>query len=147
MALTFCIYANYLITFDETLLGKKIGFALLGIFHLRQVLATQMCVELMSNNHKAMSLTAINFFNSFSPALASIYFLYVDQDEYLFFKWVFYFGIFVSILFVIIVPESPRWLMMLDPESQKGRSILNQIAKINGSKFRVPENTVMDNVY
>ena len=46
---------------------------------------------------------------------------------------------------MLIVPESPKWLLMKEGiNSQKAISTLNWIAKFNGTKFRVPKDAIFD---
>lgn len=47
---------------------------------------------------------------------------------------------------MIAIPESPRWLLLKDPNSAEGKKVLNYIAWFNGSKRRVPDYAVMDNL-
>ena len=45
-----------------------------------------------------------------------------------------------------MVPESPRWLLMKDPNSREGINSLNYIAWFNSSDFRVPTDATLDTI-
>jgi len=53
-------------------------------------------------------------------------------------------GIAATTLYLIYIPESPRWLFAKDFTSKEGIKILNYIARFNRSDFRIPKNAVMD---
>ena len=54
-------------------------------------------------------------------------------------------GTLALILYLILVPESPRWLFQKKgANSKEGIDVLNYIAKFNGSKKRVPKTAVFD---
>ena len=56
----------------------------------------------------------------------------------------FYFATAASALYIALIPESPRYLFMKDPNSQEGIKVLNYIAWFNGSMYRVPNWVTMD---
>ena len=57
----------------------------------------------------------------------------------------FYFGTFLTMIYLIIIPESPKWLFIKEgSNSKKAIEILNYIAWFNGSDFRVPYNAQFD---
>ena len=57
----------------------------------------------------------------------------------------FYFGTSLIIFYLIIIPESPKWLFIKEgSSSKKAIDILNYIAWFNGSDFRVPYNAQFD---
>jgi hypothetical protein len=52
-------------------------------------------------------------------------------------------GTSATILYIIIVPESPRWLL-LNSKHRKAIDVLNYIAKFNCSKETIPSNARFD---
>lgn len=50
-----------------------------------------------------------------------------------------YVGIITTILLMLLIPESPRWLFLkYGPTSKEGIESLNYIAWFNGSNKRIP---------
>jgi hypothetical protein len=47
-------------------------------------------------------------------------------------------------VFVLMVPESPKYLFMKNPKSQKAINIMNYISKFNGCKMRISPEGIMD---
>ena len=43
-----------------------------------------------------------------------------------------------TIIYILIVPESPRWLFM-NERHDEGKKVLNYIAWFNGSDRRIPD--------
>lgn len=55
-------------------------------------------------------------------------------------------GTVATFLYILVVPESPRWLFLKDPQSAEGKKVLNYIAWFNGSKKKIANDAVMDNI-
>ena len=54
-------------------------------------------------------------------------------------------GIVCSIIYLWIIPESPRWMFLKKGGNcQEAIKNLNYIAWFNGSSYRIPENAVCD---
>lgn len=53
------------------------------------------------------------------------------------------FGIVMTILYLLIIPESPRWLFQ-NNKHEDGIKVMNYIAWINGSEKRIPPNAKFD---
>jgi hypothetical protein len=88
----------------------------------------------------------VNLFDSASIVISSVVLLFLKPDMDAILRGMWYIGTATSILYLLIVPESPRWEFMLDSNSQEGIKIVNYIAWFNGSKFRVPSTANMDQV-
>jgi len=74
--------------------------------------------------------------------LLALFFKFIDPDVDKILHISYIIGFVASILYLIIIPESPKWLIIRQgPKSQKAIKILNYIAWFNGSTFRVPSNT------
>jgi len=54
-----------------------------------------------------------------------------------------YLGTTAVILYIILIPESPKFLFVND-RREEGIAALNRIAVINRSTFRVPPNAKLD---
>jgi len=71
-------------------------------------------------------------------------FAFVSKNTQHFLEITFYIGAIAVVLFVLFIPESPRYILMKNPNDKEGIRILNFIAWFNGSKFRVPEDACFD---
>lgn len=70
---------------------------------------------------------------------------YFNNDLDLFFKVCWYVGTLLTIIYFIIIPESPKWYFINDGSgSKRGIEALNYIAIFNGSQFRIPEHARFD---
>ena len=67
-----------------------------------------------------------------------------DMDTVLQVWWLV--GSIAAILYLALIPESPRWYFMQNRNSKEGIQAINYVAWANGSEFRVPDNAVMDQV-
>ena len=66
---------------------------------------------------------------------------FYNRDLDMILRAYFYFGTFLTMIYLIIIPESPKWLFIKEgSNSKKAIEILNYIAWFNGSDFRVPYN-------
>lgn len=102
------------------------------------------CMELVSENYKTFCSMIINACDSGSILCACIVFYYYDNDVAWLLRIVWYIAMVASVLYMILIPESPRWQFMQDCNSKEGIKNMNYIAWFNGSKFRVPEDATMD---
>lgn len=134
------------ITFYAPFEYKKFGYFIFGVFHMKITLAFTHMFELIDNQNKAMCQTTVATFDAFSMGVTSLFFLYVSPSLDLLLNIYYGLGVVAIVLYIVVVPESPRWLLLKDPRSQRGKDILNYIAKFNGSKKRVPDYAVMDNL-
>ena len=102
------------------------------------------CLELIPESHKSSALTFINVFDQISMVWFAMILKFIDPDMEDLYKGVFFLGIVTALLYILLIPESPRWEFLKDPRSAKGIEIINYIAAFNGSQFRVPPNAIMD---
>jgi len=101
-------------------------------------------MELMDSASKMTASTFINGIDASTPMFACLYFMYVDNNvESLLQTW-YYIGCIIIVLYVVFIPESPRWQFMKDSKSKDAIRNLNYIAWFNGSKYRVPNNAVFN---
>jgi high-affinity Fe2+/Pb2+ permease len=124
-----------------------IGFFIMGLMHLKITLSYQYCAELMENNHKQISLTFISMFDTAQIGVCCFYLLYIDTNLIKYLKGMFCIGTVAFVLFLVLIPESPRYLFMKNPMSKEAIRVLNYIAWFNGSSKRVPEDSIMDNIH
>lgn len=75
------------------------------------------------------------------------YILKIDSNLVAYVRNWYLLGVVAYVLFLFVVPESPRYLFMKNPQSEEGIKVLNYISWFNGSKKRVPSGSVMDNIH
>jgi len=109
-----------------------------GLLHSRISVCYLQAVEVVSDKDMWIISLIVNSFDSFSIVISCLVILFYKNDLDLVLQGAWYLGVFTSILYLIVVPESPRWLFMGDSNSQEGIAAVNFIAWFNGSEFRVP---------
>ena len=76
----------------------------------------------------------------------AVYLFYIPDEEMVN-KFMFYVGVVCITLYLIIVPESPRWLFThFGQNSQEAIGVINYIAWFNGSTRRVPSHAIFDSL-
>ena len=124
-----------------------VGFFIQGVLHLKITLSYLYCAELLENKHKDIAMTMISLYDTGTQALICYYLQAYDYNLVKVNRYFQVFGTIACIIFMFIIPESPRYLFMKDPQSKKAIDILNYIAWFNGSTKRIPYEAVMDNIY
>ena len=117
----------------------------MGIFHLKISLSYTYALEFVPNAWKSTMTTLITAFDSGSPLFACIFFKFFRPDEELLLKIHFWFGFAGCIVFLIFIPESPRWLFLSKgANSAEAINVLNYIAWFNGSSMIIPQDATFD---
>lgn len=95
----------------------------------------------MPEKKKFFGATVINGFDSSCLLIIATLLKFYNRDLDWILRLYFYFGTFLTIIYLIIIPESPKWLFIKEgSNSKQAIEILNYIAWFNGSDFRVPYN-------
>ena len=144
LALIFNAYGIYIATYSPSPIMKSIGFFLMGFFHHKISLSFCYATELCADKDKAMVSTFIQFIDSGMILIAALIFYFIDNNTQTLLSALFVIGTIGVVIFLLFIPESPRYIFMKDPTSQQGIRILNYIAWINGSLNRVPEDSIFD---
>lgn len=146
ISLVMNILGGYLILFKSDMAYLRLGYFFQGVFHQRITISFMHCMELVEERHKEVMTTMIQAFDAGSIMLACFYLMYVDRDVNLMLQGIYYVGLAATVLYMVLIPDSPRWLLMRDPNSQEGIKALNFIAWFNGSQYRIPSDAMMDSV-
>ena len=87
-----------------------------------------------------IGVTILNSFDSATLMITAS--LLVYSRNYDFVNQVyFYFGTLSIIIYLLFIPESPKWLFVKEgASSKKAINILNYIAWFNNSEYRIPFN-------
>lgn len=102
-------------------------------------------LELVADSKKNIVCTLITGFDSGSVAIISAILYFIEKDEEKVLKVWFWVGIFAVVLYFIFIPESPRFLFMTKKPKQ-AIAVLNYIAWLNLSNFRIPEDAQFDSI-
>ena len=107
----------FIAIYSKTLLMKKIGFFMIGLFHVKLSLSQTYLLELVPFSKKNIGITVMIAFDASNLMVACLLFKYLKVDFETILSFYFILGIIAYILFILIIPESPKWLFM-----KKGRN-------------------------
>lgn len=102
-------------------------------------------LELTPDKWKSIATTLIASFDSGSLAFVSALLYFVEPDLEKVIKGWFWMGIGGSVLYFLVVPESPRYLFM-NKKAKQAIDVLNYIAWFNFSKLRIPSDAQFDTI-
>ena len=127
------------------MLIKSIGYFFLGFFHMKISLSFTYALELVPNRYKSTMTTIIAAGDAASPLLSGFYFKFIEMNTENLLKMHFMTCLTGSFLFIVMIPESPRWLFLQKGvNSHEAIKNLNFIAWFNGSPMRVPYDATFD---
>lgn len=139
------LIANYFMIYSPSILVKKIAFFAYGFLHIKVSLSYTHMFELIEAQHQVFCSTIISAVDVLTMTVTCIFYKYIGSDMDYLFSIVFVIGVITCALYIILVPESPQWLFMnKGSNSQQAISVLNYIAKFNGSKNRIPSDAIFD---
>ena len=93
--------------------------------------------ELSDEKSKAFCGTFLNTMDVLTFTIEGLYFENVDRNAIQYLQTVFLLQAVGVALYLILIPESPRWLL-LQERQEEAIDCLNYIARFNGSKKRIP---------
>ena len=138
-------FGCFLCLYGPTMLIKRAGLFLQGFFHIKTTLAYTYSTELMPENKKVLATTLLTACDAITLMVINLYLVNVRKNMHEIYLIMFYIGVFISGLMVLLVPESPQWLFIKKgSNSKEAIKALNYIAAFNGSKLRVPEDAFFD---
>ena len=111
---------------------------MLGFFHIKITNSFTHILELVPDRMKSKVVTYIAAFDSGSVAFFSAILYFVESDEEKVKHAWFWMGVGGVVLYFLVVPESPRFLLM-NRKTKQAINVLNYIAWFNLSKLRIPE--------
>ena len=103
-------FSVYILAYDQRVEMKKLGYFIQGLCHLKISTSYTHALELVPESYKSMVFTLILSFDATSILIASIFFKYVDPNETRLLEYHFYGGCASLVLYILFIPESPRWL-------------------------------------
>lgn len=130
--------------FGQSIHIKSAGMFIMGLFHIKISNSYTHMYELVHEKDKAMATTVINTIDDGSILYIAAA-VYYNRDLNKIFVIAWSLAFVASVLYLMLIPESPRWLFFTyGPKSAKGIKALNYIAWVNGSKNRVPTDARLD---
>ena len=117
--------------YSASLTGKKIGFFMQGLLHLKITLSYTHMFELTDEASKDFCATVINMTDSLTMFIIGFCLKYLVADAILIVQVANAVGIIAIILYIFLVPESPKWLI-LNQRFKEGVRTLNYISRLNG---------------
>ena len=99
--------------------------------------------ELIPKEHKQFCATFINTIDTFSLSCHGFYYMLVEPNAVQYVQLLYFIGTFSTIIYLLIIPESPRWLLQ-NGKDQRGIKVMNYIAWFNRSDKRIPSSAKFD---
>ena len=138
-------YGAYLSTFSTNLNDISLGLFIMGFFHHKSNLTYTHGVELVCDKYTNLIPTIINSWEVSLFMQMGLFYKYYSRDAQLFLNISFVVGLINCVLYLLLIPESPKWLFMKKgSNSQEAIAVLNYIAWFNSSTFTVPNDAYFD---
>lgn len=114
----FNIIGGYLSVFCVDMDLKKLGFFLIGMFHLKISLSYIYISEFLEVRHNLFASTIISAFDGSSLIIICLALKWTG-DLKIIFEFAFYLGIMGSIIFIVLMKESPKHLLIANPKNSQ----------------------------
>mmetsp|Transcript_12808 Transcript_12808/g.21674 ORF Transcript_12808/g.21674 Transcript_12808/m.21674 type:complete len:203 (-) Transcript_12808:1054-1662(-) len=137
------LFFSQLTIYSPSLVWKAVGFFMQGFLHLKITLSYTHIFELIDDRSKQLCATTMNAFDASTLFTIGFCLKFVESDVVVVVETMNAIGSLAIILYLLFVPESPRWLMV-NQRSKESIKVLNYIAWFNGSSYRIPEQAQFD---
>lgn len=137
------VLASALAVFGTTIEEKSVGLFLQGFLHLKIMVSYAHMFELTDESNKPFCSLCINTFDISSVSTQGLAFFFLTRDATSYMEFMWYLGTAATFLYLLVVPESPRWLFLQHRHSEAINN-LNYIAWLNGSSKRIPISAQFD---
>ena len=137
------LFVGGLAVFSQSLNVKTFALFCHGVLHVKIMLSYTYMFELVPEDMKSVCATVINAVDGMTMLIIASLMKWVTRDANFVLQVVYVIEGIAVIIFLLIVPESPRWLVSQDKHAESIK-VWNYIAKFNGVKKRIPENCVFN---
>lgn len=117
-----------------------VGMCLMGFMMLKNSIVYSWTFEFLLKDHKPPAATMLNSLDYSCCIFGGVYFLVIGISASTLLWFFFALSLIGYFLVSIIVPESPKWLL-LQGRREEAIKVLNYIAWINRSKTKIAPNT------
>ena len=93
---------------------KKVGFFIVGLLHIKSTICYQHSYELMPAGWNSIAATVINVFDCLTLFIVCVSLKYLTHDIEHVFIGLLSVSLICSLLYLLLIPESPRWLFMME---------------------------------
>lgn len=128
---------NAMVAYGDTIFIKTLGMFMQGVLHIRITLSYTHMYELIQEMDKSFCAQIINMADTLAMAFTGIILMLVTRDAVAYIQIVYIITTIGALIYLLLIPESPRWLIT-HGKHKEGIDALNWIAKVNGSKNRIP---------
>ena len=106
------IFASFLTIYAPTLKYKSIGYFFQGLFHVKITLSYAYLFELIDEDSKSLCATTLNTFDAITLGVVGLVMTFWSRDMVALVKVANLIETSGIILFIVIFPESPKWLFL-----------------------------------
>ena len=106
------ILAQALILFFPSFIARAIGFSLLGFMMVKNSLVYTWTFEFLLNDHKPIGISIVNILEFGNCIIAGVYFICISRDVTPLLNFLFGTGVIGYVSVSLLLPESPKWLLL-----------------------------------
>ena len=92
----------------------------------------------MHSRDKPFACSCINSLDALTPAIAGVFFLFVELDVTLLYVIIVSISCVAYLSILILNLETPMWLLH-NGKTKEAIAVLNYMSWFNGSEYRIPE--------
>ena len=106
------LLAQSLILFQSSFPARAIGFSIMGFMMAKNSLVYTWTFEFLLKDHKALGSSIVNMLEFATCIIAGIYFLTVSRSVAPLLNFFFVISVTGYVSVSLLVPESPKWLLL-----------------------------------
>ena len=123
--------------------ARLFGFLILGVTALKNAICYVWLFDLAESKHRQVMCGFATGLDLTTIPVMTIYLIYINKSWYGICLFMTLLSLLAFFCAITVLPESPIWLL-LQGRREDAIKAFNWIAKINGSKNRIPENAFFE---